>query len=132
MNGFERLQTMVKDQEDTALKQTVEYLLSRKDMEQNYLNEEKTLEGMCSFICEKGNKYKKNGWNYVQDEVVYAWAIMYFALPNSFLKIKSKPKKDTKKDDKLISPVPQKNNVITIEKAKEKVTQLSLFGGVTQ
>ena len=46
MNGFERLQEQVKDQEDMALKQTVEYLLSREDMEQKYLKEEKTLEGM--------------------------------------------------------------------------------------
>ena len=39
MNGFERLKEQVKDQEDMALKQTVDYLLTREDMEQKYLQE---------------------------------------------------------------------------------------------
>ena len=39
MTGFERLKEQVKDQEDKALLQTVEYLLSREDMEQKYLHE---------------------------------------------------------------------------------------------
>ena len=34
MNGIERLQEAVKGQEDAALRQTVDYLISRKDMEQ--------------------------------------------------------------------------------------------------
>lgn len=50
MTGFERLKEQVKDQEDKALLQTVDYLLSREDMENKYLNEEKTIEEMCSFI----------------------------------------------------------------------------------
>ena len=94
MTGFERLKEQVKDQEDKALVQTVDYLLSREDMEQRYLNEEKTLEEMAQFIRNKARKYMKNGWNYITNEVVYAWAIMYFSLPNSFLKIE---KKDTTK-----------------------------------
>lgn len=39
MNGFDRLREQVKDQEDSALKQVIEYLISRDDMEQKYLNE---------------------------------------------------------------------------------------------
>lgn len=136
MNGFDRLREQVKDQEDMALKQTVEYLLSREDMEQKYLKEEKTLAEMCSFIKGKGNKHCKNGWNYVSNEVVFAWAIMYWSLPNQLLQINTtkqeknktttKPKEDTK------------NNVVSLEKVKQElekkkeVTQLSLFGGVTR
>ena len=44
MTGFDRLKEQVKDQKDKALVQTVEYLLSREDMEQRYLNEEKNID----------------------------------------------------------------------------------------
>ena len=90
MTGFDRLKEQVKDQKDKALVQTVDYLLSREDMEQRYLNEEKNIEEMAKFIRNKARKYMKNGWNYITNEVVYAWAIMYFSLPNSFLKIEKK------------------------------------------
>lgn len=132
MNGFDRLKEQVKDQQDMALKQTVDYLLSRDDMEQKYLNEEKTLEGMCKFIRSKGNKHMKNGWGYVTNELVYAWAVMYFSLPNKFLKIDTTKAKETTTTTKTdTSP----NNVVSLETAKKKiqqkkeVEQLSLFGG---
>lgn len=134
MNGFDRLKEQVKDQEDFALNQVVEYLLSRYDMEQRYLNEEKTLEGMCDFVKIKGKAHAKNGWNFITNEVVFAWAIMYFSLPNTFLKINtSKPKTTTKPKETNI-----KDNVISIEKAKKaieekkQVEQLTIFGGVAQ
>ena len=84
MNGFDRLREQVKDQEDSALKQVIEYLISRDDMEQKYLNEEKNIKEMCNFIKEKGKVHAKNGWNFITNEVVFAWAIMYWALPNAF------------------------------------------------
>ncbi len=137
MNGFERLKEQVKDQEDKALVQTVDYLLSREDMEQSYLKNEKTVEEMAKFIHDKGIKYMKNGWNYITNEVVYSWAIMYFSLPNSFLKIEkksateSKSKTETSSKNKNI-----KNNIVSLEKAKENMekkketAQISLFGGI--
>lgn len=134
MNGIERLQEAVKGQEDAALRQTVDYLISRKDMEQRYLNEEKNLKGMVDFIREKSKKHLKNGWTYITNEVVFAWAIMYFSLPNELLKIKEN-KEIQKKPNKEVK---EKNNVIPIEKGKKvieekkKIDQLSLFGGVTQ
>ena len=137
MTGFDRLKEQVKDQEDKALVQTVEYLLSRDDMEQRYLCEEKTLAQMCEFIKDKASKYMKNGWNYITNEVVYAWAIMYFSLPNSFLKIE---KKNTTKSDRKAKTSPKneniKNNVVSLEDAKKnietkkEIAQISLFGGV--
>ena len=137
MTGFERLKEQVKDQEDKALLQTVDYLLSRKDMEQKYLNPEKTLAEMGQFIRQKGMKYYKNGWNYITNEVVYAWAIMYFSLPNSFLKIEKKDTNNNKTKTKTSSKKENsKNNVVSIEKAKENLekkketAQISLFGGV--
>ena len=136
MNGFDRLREQVKDQGDAALKQTIEYLISREDMEKNYLKEEKTVEDMCSFIRNKGQAHARNGWNYITNEVVYAWAIMYWSLPNVFLKINQhKANNDSKEKNKQTDT---KNNVVSIEKAKEviekkkEVSQLSLFGGVAQ
>lgn len=132
MNGFERLKEQVKDQKDMALKQTVDYLLSRDDMEPKYLKEEKSLEGMCKFIKEKGQKHCRNGWAYITNEVVFAWAIMYFSLPNKLLNINDTP---SKKETKKVNTDENKNNVISLDKAKEKieqkkeVKQLSFFGG---
>lgn len=138
MNGFERLQEQVKDQEDMALKQTVDYLISRKDMEQKYLKEEKTLEGMCDFIKSKGNKHCRNGWNYITNEVVFAWAIMYWSLPDKFLQISTPTKKVETKKSAANQKENTKNNVVSLQKAKQEiekkkeVAQLSLFGGVAQ
>lgn len=127
MNGFERLKEQVDGQKDEALNAVVDYLLSRDDMQKYYLNEEKTLEGMTKFIKQKAQGHSQNGWNYVTNEVVYSWAVMYFSLPNEFLKIKNL---DTKKEKAHKEKGNSSQcNVIPIEKAKEKVTQLSLFGG---
>lgn len=136
MDGFNRLREQIEDQEDTALRQVVDYLISREDMEQKYLNEEKDVKGMCSFIKGKGNSHAKNGWNFITNEVVFAWAIMYWSLPNSFLKI-NQPKA-TKTATTSAKTTTEKNNVVSIEKAKKvleekkQVEQLTLFGGVAQ
>ena len=75
------------------------------------------------------------GWNYITNEVVFAWAIMYFAFPNSFLKIKN----DTKQKNNANKKTPKesnKNNIISMEEAKKKaeenkkLEQISLFGGM--
>lgn len=134
MNGFDRLREQAKDQEDSALKQVIEYLISRDDMEQKYLNEEKNIKEMCNFIKEKGKVHAKNGWNFITNEVVFAWAIMYWALPNAFLKINTPNEtKNIVTEEKTT-----KNNVVSINTAKKvleekkQVEQLTLFGGVTQ
>ena len=125
MNGFDRLREQMKGQEDPALNEVVKYLLSRSDMEARYLNEEKTIEGMCAYIKEKGMKNAKNGWNFVSNEIVFAWAIMYFSLPDSILQInKPTPKKEESPSNKKVN-----DNVISIEDVKNKQKQLSLFGG---
>lgn len=127
MNGFDRLKEQMEGQEDHALQEVVNYLLTREDMEPRYLNEEKTLERMCDFIKEKARKNAKNGWNFVSNEIVFAWAIMYFSLPDSLLQISPPTQKKVEKPKKDES----KNNVISIEQAKniQKEKQLSLFGG---
>ena len=139
MTGFDRLKEQVKDQKDKALVQTVDYLLSREDMEQRYLNEEKNIEEMAKFIRNKARKYMKNGWNYITNEVVYAWAILYFSLPNSFLKIEKKDTtKNKEKAEASVKKVTAKNNIVSLEDAKKNMDkkketeQISLFGGALQ
>lgn len=135
MNGFEKLQSQMENQNDPALKQVIEYLLSRKDMEPNYLKEEKTVEGMCDFIQKKGIKQIKSSWNYISDSLVYSWAIMYFSLPNSFLGIVDKEGTTKKSTDAQKSN--HKNNVVSLQDSKKKIEeksqkQLSLFGGTEE
>lgn len=132
MMGSERLLKMLdnKDKNNVALKETVDYLIEREDLQTKLLNEEKNLDGLEDFIKEKAKQHQLNGWTYITNEVVFAWAVMYFALPNSFLKIKNnvtKVKEVKKEND-------SKGKVISIEKIRENVeektnSQLSLFGG---
>ena len=134
MNGFDRLKEEIDGQEDKALIQTVNYLLTRDDLNEKFLNKEKSLEGMAKFIRDKGTKLCKNGWNYITNEVVYAWAVMYYSLPNSFLKIVENKKVQNEKK----STPKAKNNIVSMEDAKKTIdkkketAQISLFGGATQ
>lgn len=134
MNGFDKLRKEIEGQQDAALLAVVDYLLSRDDMEQKYLNEEKSIKGMVDFIKNKARKNMKNGWNFITNEVVFSWAIMYYTFPNSFLKIEKEKPKTTQ--TKATTKAPSQNNVIDLDKAKEKlekkkeIEQISLFGGV--
>lgn len=133
MTGFEWLREQIRGQEDPALIQTVEFLLTRNDMEEKYLNPEKSVKEMAEFIRKKGIECYKNGWNYIKNELVYAWAIMYYNFTNEFLKIT--PKKEKEKTTKKQNTT-DKGKVVSIEDAKQnieqkkKVEQISLFGGV--
>ena len=46
MNGIERIKELAKGQKDTALLKVIDYLISRTDMNDKYLNEEKNLKDM--------------------------------------------------------------------------------------
>lgn len=133
MNGFDRLREEVEGQKSTGLIATVDYLLTRNDMEPKYLNQEKNLKEMAEFIRKKADKIKEDGWNFITNEVVYAWAVMYYAFPNSFLKIENKKAKKNKSVE--TTNTTNKNNIIELNKAKEKlekkkeIEQISLFGG---
>ena len=135
MNGFDKLKEELKEQDpnDYALNETVNYLLTRKDMEPKYLNEEKSIEQMRSFIRSRGQKHLGTGCSFIMDNVVFAWAIMYYSLPNNFLKINTE--KSSKSSTKG-TEVTAKNNVVSLEEAKGRLEkkkeneQLSIFGGV--
>lgn len=147
MKGFERLKVMEKEENNSFISEIVEYLLTRKDMEDKFLNEKKTLNKMNEFIQQKalslcidnkkklGNssiKYSSVGLNNNQ---VYLWAIMYFSLPDEMLeldKLKEKIEKTVVESVPNITKTKQNKNETNTEKSKEieKETvkeQISLF-----
>ena len=101
----------------------------------DFLMNEKNIADMCKFIKSMAQKHANNGWNCVTNEIVYAWAVMYYSLPNKLLKI-DEPKKNNAKSNKTKTENTNKNNVISIEDAKKELEekkqtqQISLFGGV--
>lgn len=123
MEGIKRIQEMAKGQKDFVLLEVVKYLTSRTDMDEKYLNTEKTLKGMAKYIqdevmkdfCEKMNT--KNPSSFAQDigyginkqkclaigfseEKTYELAINYFSKSNKELGIESEEKKTAKKETK--------------------------------
>ena len=143
MEGINRLKKQLEGQSDNALIQVVDYLCSRKDMDAKYMNEEKTLSGMANYIKDNARKIAKNGWNFDNDKVVYAWAVTYFLFSDKHLSIekpKVSSKTSTKKSTKVekgTEDVSNKSKVIDINTAKDKikepvpeVEQITLFGGM--
>ena len=88
MSGIERLKILVEGQTDKPLLKIVDYLLTRVDLDNNYLNEEKSLKNMVDYIKSEAKKQAKNGYCYVEDEVVYEWATKYFSESDETLGIK--------------------------------------------
>jgi len=88
MQGIERIKTLAAEIKDKALLKIIEYLLSREDMNEKYLNEEKSLKQMVDFIKGQAQKQANNGMAMIEDEVVYGWAIHYFDEPNEKLELK--------------------------------------------
>ena len=91
MEGIERIKALASEIKDPALLKIVEYLLSREDMNDKYLNETKSLKSMVDFIKGQAKKQSKNGMVMIEDEVVYGWAIHYWDENNKDLDIKEEP-----------------------------------------
>lgn len=153
MEGIKRINDMAKGQKDFVLLEVVKYLTSRTDMNEKYLNEEKTLKGMASYIqaeimndfCKKMNtknpssfakevKYKGGTTRClavgISDERTYELAINYFDKSNEELGIKleetkKKKTKNNKEDDEFGSIFG--NITENIEEKKDEIEQISLF-----
>lgn len=89
MEGIERIKALASEIKDPALLKIVEYLLSREDMNDKYLNESKDLKNMCEFIKREVKKNSKTCMVMVEDEVVYGIAIHYWDEDNKKLDIKT-------------------------------------------
>lgn len=87
MNGIERIKILASEVKDKPLLKIIEYLLTRDDMDEKYLNEDKNLSQMIEFIKSSAQKDAKNGIAMIEDEVVYGWAIHYWDESNENLKL---------------------------------------------
>lgn len=117
--GLERIKKLSAKVKDKAVLKIIDYLLSRKDMNEKYLNEEKTLTQMIEFIKAKAKEKATNGVAMIEDDEVYSWAIHYFDESNKDLKI-SKTKSDAEVKEEKKSTVKKNKNWIP-------EGQLSLF-----
>lgn len=146
MTGIERLRILSEGTKNQALVKVIDYLETRKDMYERYLNEEKTPEQMWQYITKKAKEQSINNCAVIDDRVVYVWAISYFLATNEALslttadtsKSKEEAKKEAKKETKKTKtkkseeqPVEQEtpNNVIDIQTAKVS-NQITMFEGV--
>lgn len=117
--GLERIKKLSAKVKDKAVLKIINYLLSRKDMNEKYLNEEKTLTQMIEFIKAKAKEKATNGVAMIEDDEVYSWAIHYFDESNKDLKI-SKTESDVEVKEEKKSTVKKNKNWIP-------EGQLSLF-----
>ena len=70
MDGIQRLAEMIKGQKDKSLIKIVSYLMLQKDMEQDFLKEEKDLKEMAEYIKGLAKKEAVNGVAIIEDEIV--------------------------------------------------------------
>ena len=117
--GLERIKKLSAEVKDKAVLKIINYLLSRKDMNEKYLNEEKSLTQMIEFIKAKAKEKATNGVAMIEDDEVYSWAIHYFDESNKDLKI-SKTKSDVEVKEEKKSTVKKNKNWVP-------EGQLSLF-----
>ncbi len=102
--GRERLKKLIEGQTDQSLLKVVDYLLTLTDMNDKYLNDEKSIKGMVDYIKDTAKKQAKDGYCWVEDDKVYEWAKIYFDKSDDELGIKkvisiSTPKIETKKKE---------------------------------
>lgn len=125
MTGVERLKSMIVEGPiKKPLFKIYMYLKNRSDMDEKFLNPEKSMTQMYEYITEQARKQAVNNTAMIEDAVVYGLAIHYFDETNEDLGlIKKEVKKVNIKNDN-ISDVVQK--IIPVPK-KEEREQLSLF-----
>lgn len=137
MDGIQRLSEMVKGQKDKSLIKIVNYLILQKEMEKDFLKEEKNLKEMVEYMKGLAKKQAVNGLAIIEDEVVYDWAKEYFIKSNKELGIKKYrldrgkhgdiSKIEIKEDDEFGSIFEEEQLINNIEKEKDDVEQISLF-----
>lgn len=133
MDGINRLAKLLEGQKDKYLNIIVNYLMLQTEMNEAFLNEEKNLKDMATYIRDLAKKQATNNVAVIEDSVVFQWAKDYFNKSNEELGINKKDSKivknnsnNIKKDDEFGSIFELKNNDINKESKKE-IEQISLF-----
>lgn len=128
MEGIERIKVLAADIKNKPLLKIIDYLLTRTDMNEKYLNEEKSLKQMVEFIRNSAKKQAQDGVAMIEDATVYNWAIHYWDESNEDLKLKTSNKKLTEKVEE--QPIAKIEKTIIKKKNKKDWVpegQLSLF-----
>ncbi len=124
MNGIERIKVLASEVKDEAVLEIVKYLISRTDMDDKYLNEEKSLKQMLDFIVNEAKKKAKNNMAMIKDDVVFKWAIHYWDEDNKDLDLSSSDNvKNIEKKEKVVQ---EKTNKV-VKKDWTPEGQLTLF-----
>lgn len=130
MNGIERLSEMIKGQKDKYLQIIVNHLMLQTEMSEAFLNEEKNLKDMATYIKDLAKKQATNNVAVIEDEVVFQWAKDYFNKSNEELgikKIEAKNKTETVEKDEFGSIFDLNNSNKNTENKKEEIEQITLF-----
>lgn len=123
MEGVERLRVMAMNGGNLQKQyfKIFMHLKNRPDMDEKFLNPEKTMAQMYEYIKEQVKKQAVNGVAMIEDAVVYGMAVHYFDETNEDLGIKKKEIVPKKKEEK-------KQGISKIEPPKkEEREQISLF-----
>ncbi len=136
MEGIKRLEDMLKGQKDKYLNTIVNYLMLQTEMNEKFLNEEKNLKEMATYIRDLARKEAINNVAVIEDETVFKWAKEYFTKSNKELGIKKYKddkgkhgdisKIEIKDDDEFGSIFDTSINTPLADK-KEEIEQISLF-----
>lgn len=130
MEGIERIKALASEIKDEALLEIVKYLLSKEDMNEKYLNEEKSLKQMITFIRSEAKKVAKDGMAMIKDDVVFGWAIHYFDETNEQLGLIKK--EESKENTQEQTPKKSKEVQAQIKSVKKEIKpegalQLNIF-----
>lgn len=124
MKGIERIKVLASEVKDEAVLEIVKYLISRTDMNDKYLNEEKSLKQMIDFILKEAKKKSENNMAMIKDDVVFGWAIHYWDEDNKDLDLSSSDNvKNIEKKEKVVQG--KTNKVVKKDWTPEG--QLTLF-----
>ena len=130
MNGIERLSEMIKGQKDKYLQIIVNHLMLQTEMSEAFLNEEKNLKDMATYIKDLARKQATNNVAVIEDAVVFQWAKDYFNKSNEELgikKIEVKNNTETVEKDEFGSIFDLNNSNKNTENKKEEIEQITLF-----
>lgn len=138
MDGINRLAKLLEGQKDKYLNIIVNYLMLQTEMNEAFLNEEKNLKDMATYIRDLAKKQATNNVAVIEDSVVFQWAKNYFLKTNEELGIKkvklekakqSDTKKIEVKDDEFGSIFDFDDSGRTLDNndKKEEIEQISLF-----
>ena len=130
MEGIKRLEKMLEGEDDNALIKVVDFLKTKPNISSKFLNQEKNLSEMRSYIHKKAKENSnKKEWVCIDNEVIYAWAMLYFLMPNKTLGIEKEKKKSTNKKNNVVK-MPEKKETKEIKKEeppKPQNQQITLF-----